>query len=204
MAEQAAERNRQPRKVTDEKFKDQLLHKLYELRKANNLCDITLRAEGQDFSAHRCVLSAASDYFKALFSSELQVKENQNSLVELNEVKCAVLAEALLFIYTGEMNITAQNVQDLVMIGDYLIIPSLKTKASQFLEESINASNCIALESFASQHNCESLRLTAVKHKQQHFVGFYEVKGLSVAWFRTSKRIDVSRRATDLRRRRSL
>jgi len=176
VAEEAAERIRQPRKVTDEKFKDQLLHKLDELRKANNLCDITLRAEGQDFPAHRCVLSAASDYFRALFSSELQVKENQSNLVELNEVKCSVLAEVILFIYTGEMNIGAQNAQDLVMVGDYLIIPSLKTKASQFVEESINTSNCIALELFASQYNCESLRLTAIKHKQQHFIAFVKSK----------------------------
>ena len=176
MAEQAAERIRQPRKVTDEKFKNQLLHKLDELRKANNLCDITIRAEGQDFPAHRCVLSAASDYFRALFSSELQVKENQSNLVELNEVKCSVLAEVLLFIYTGEMNIDAENAQDLVMVGDYLIIPSLKTKASQFLEESINASNCIALELFASQYSCESLRLSAIKHKQQHFIAFVKSK----------------------------
>ena len=170
MAEQAA------RKVTDEKFKDQLLHKLDELRKTNNLCDITLRVEGQDFPAHRCVLSAASDYFKALFSSELQVKENQSNLVELSEVKSSVLAEVLLFIYTGEMNIGAQNAQDLVMVGDYLIIPSLKTKASQFLEESINTSNCFALELFASQYNCESLKSTAIKHKQQHFVAFVKSK----------------------------
>ena len=189
MTEQAAEWNRQPRKVTDQKFKDQLLHKLHELRKANSLCDITLRAEGQDFPAHRCVLSAASDYFKALFSSQLQVKENQSSLVELNEVKCSVLAEVLLFIYTGEMNITAQNAQDLVMIGDYLIIPSLKTKASQFLEESINASNCIALESFASQYNCESLRLTAMKHKQQHFVAFVKSKGFLSLGFEQVKEL---------------
>ena len=176
MAEQATQCSRQPRKVTDEEFKNQLLHKLDELRKTNNLCDVNLRAEGQDFPAHRCVLSAASDYFKTLFSSELQVKENQSNLVELNEVKCSVLAEVLLFIYTGEMNIGDQNAQDLVMVGDYLIIPSLKTKASQFLEKSINVSNCNALELFASQYNCESLRLTAIKHKQQHFDAFVKSK----------------------------
>lgn len=39
-------RRQQPRKVIEEKFKDQLLHKLDELRKASNLCDITLRAGG--------------------------------------------------------------------------------------------------------------------------------------------------------------
>jgi len=35
-------------KVIDEKFKEELLHKLDELRKANFRCDTTIRAEGQD------------------------------------------------------------------------------------------------------------------------------------------------------------
>ena len=170
--ENMAGQHQQTRKFTDEEFKNQLLHKLDEHRKANILCDTTLRAEGQEFPAHRCILSAASDYFKALFSSELQVKENQDNFVELSEVKSTVLAEVLQFIYTGEVNIGSQNAQDLVMVSDYLIIPSLKTKASQFLEESITASNCLALESFASQYNCESLRVAVVKYKSQNFVAF--------------------------------
>ena len=167
-----AEQDRQPRKLTEAEFKNQLLHRLDEHRKANILCDATLRAEGQDFAAHRCILSAASDYFKALFSSELQVKENQDNFVELSEVKSTVLAEVLQFIYTGEVNIGSQNAQDLVMVSDYLIIPSLKTKASQFLEKSITSKNCLALESFASQYNCESLRLEVVNYKSRHFVAF--------------------------------
>ena len=46
-----------------EDFKDELLHKLNELRETNILCDATIRAQGQDFTAHKCVLSAASPYF---------------------------------------------------------------------------------------------------------------------------------------------
>ena len=44
------------------------------------------------------------------------------------------------------------------MISDYLIIPSLKTRASDFLVGSINASNCLALKSFASAvtYTCEN------------------------------------------------
>ena len=56
------------------------------------------------------------------------------------------------------------------MIADYLIIPNLKSKASDFLESSLNASNCLALESFASRYNCESLKQAAVAFKCKNFV----------------------------------
>ena len=37
------------------------------------------------------VLSAASDYFQALFCSEFEVKENRDNLVELKEIKSSIM-----------------------------------------------------------------------------------------------------------------
>ena len=154
--------------VCDEDFKNELFDKLNELRETNVLCDTTIRAEGQDFAAHKCVLSAASAYFRALFTS--QMEETKSNMVELQEAKSTTVSEVLQFIYTGKASIDSSNAQDLAMIADYLIIPSLKTRASDFLQGSINASNCLALESFASQYNCESLQQASVTYKCENFV----------------------------------
>jgi len=151
-----------------EDFKDELLHKLNELRETNILCDTTIRAQGQDFPAHKCVLSAASPYFRAKFTSQLQ--QNESNLVELQEEKSMTIGHVLEFIYTGKAIIDSSNAQDLLMIADFLIIPCLKTKASNFLESSLNASNCLALESLASRYNCESLKQAAVVFKYKNFV----------------------------------
>ena len=151
-----------------ENFKDELLHKLNELRETNILCDTTIRAQGQDFPAHKCVLSAASPYFRAKFTSRLQ--ENVSNLVELQEAKSTTISDVLQFIYTGEASIDSSSAQDLLLIADYLIIPSLKSKASNFLESSLNASNCLALESLATQYNCTSLKQAAVAFKFENFV----------------------------------
>ena len=151
-----------------EDFKDELLHKLDELRETNILCDTTIRAQGQDFPAHKCVLSAASPYFRAKFTSQLQ--ENESNLVDFQEEKSTTISHALKFIYTGKVSIDSSTAQDLLMIADYWIIPSLKSKASNFLENSLNASNCLALESFASRYNCESLKQAAVACKLENFV----------------------------------
>jgi len=144
----------------DVEFKEELLSKLNELRKESTLCDATLRIEGQDFAAHRCVLSAASPYFRSLFTSGF--KENESAVVELQEIKSAAVAsEALRFIYTGEVLINASNARDLFRVADYLIVPRLKTKVSEYLKESIDTTNCLALESLASQFGCESLQEAA-------------------------------------------
>ena len=150
-------------------YKDELLHKLNELRETNTLCDATIRVQGQDFPAHRCVLSAASSYFRGMFTSPL--RERKSGLVELREIKSSTFGDVLWFIYTGEeVSTTFANAQDLVMAADYLIMPSLKAKAAFFLESTLNATNCMALESFASRYNCETLKQAAVTYKVKHFV----------------------------------
>ena len=53
--------NEEPQtQVIDEKFKDGILHRLNELRKANIRCDTTLRVEGQMFPAHSHVILQSS------------------------------------------------------------------------------------------------------------------------------------------------
>lgn len=110
-------------KLVDHEFKNEVSRSLNELRKSNLLCDTTIRAEGTDFAALRCVLSATSLYFRALFTTEMN--ENESNFVELEMVKCATLTEVLQFIYTGEAKVDISNAQDLIMAADYLIIPTL-------------------------------------------------------------------------------
>ena len=154
--------------VFNQDFKEKLLFKLHELRNDNFLCDITLRIEGKDFAAHRCVLSAASPYFRSLFTSGF--KENQDSVVELQEIKTTTMDQALRFIYTGEALVNASNAQDLLRTADYLLIPSLKSTVSAYLKKAIDASNCLALELLAVEFSCESLQEAAVAFKLQNFV----------------------------------
>lgn len=151
----------------DEEFKEDLLFNLNELRESKILCDTTIRAEGTDFAAHRCVLTAASEYFRALFTTDF--KENETNVVELKSITSDAMNEVLQFMYTGEAKADSSNAQDLVMAADYFMLPNLKSIASELLEGTISESNCLELESFASQFNCELLKQAAVAYKVNNF-----------------------------------
>ncbi|XP_078365198.1 kelch repeat and BTB domain-containing protein 3-like [Oculina patagonica] len=176
--------------LIDPNFKDVLLHKLNEFRQSNTLCDTTLRAQEQEFAAHRCVLSAASPYFRALFASQFQQnKVDERSVIELKEIKGEAFKQVLQFMYTGEAKVNFSTARDLIVASDYLIIPSLKSRASQFLEKSINASNCFVLESFASQYHCESLEQAAIAYQSQNFTAVVKADDFKSLEFEKVKKL---------------
>ena len=62
-----------PKDIMTNSHAKSILNAMNALRKSNTLCDITLRVENTDFPAHRIVLAACSDYFCAMFTSEVSV-----------------------------------------------------------------------------------------------------------------------------------
>lgn len=63
------------------------------------LCDVVLIAGPRRIPAHRLVLSAASDYFTAMFTSN--VREATQDEVTLKDVDPEALSALVSFIYTG-------------------------------------------------------------------------------------------------------
>lgn len=60
---------------------EQLLSRMNKLRKAEHLCDVTLKVEQTHFPAHRLVLAAASDYFAAMFTGEVRPEIADDQIV---------------------------------------------------------------------------------------------------------------------------
>lgn len=75
-----------PKDIMTNTHAKSILNSMNALRKSNTLCDVTLRVEQKDFPAHRIVLAACSDYFCAMFTSEVRGELPQltgNSLTRL-------------------------------------------------------------------------------------------------------------------------
>ena len=79
------------------------------LRRQNLLCDIVLVADGLEIPCHRAVLAACSPYFYAMFTSDLA--EARADRIVLQEIDGKALSLLIDFVYSGEVQVTEENVQ---------------------------------------------------------------------------------------------
>ena len=71
-------------------------------------CDVVLIVQdGREFKAHRQVLSGASPFFEKLLNSNM--KETQEGVVRLEMFTDSMMAATLQFIYTGDVQILAED-----------------------------------------------------------------------------------------------
>ena len=137
-------------------------------RQQSYFCNITLVAkEGNEFKAHRNVLSAASPFFSKLLQSEM--KEKEEGVIRFEEISKSILSDVLEFIYTGSVEINEKNARDLIIAADYLLLESLKIISGRFLQKQMTTFNCISTFHFAEKYRCEELVLRSTKFIQDNF-----------------------------------
>ena len=146
----------------------ELMKRLNMQRQQTFFCNITLIAkEGNEFKAHRNVLSAASPFFSKLLQSEM--KEKEEGVIRFEEISKSILSDVLEFIYTGSVKISKKNARDLIIAADYLLLQSLKIISGRFLEKQMSSYNCISTIHFAEKYRCEELVLRSTKFIQDNF-----------------------------------
>ena len=151
-----------------------LMERLNNQRKQDYLCDITIVTnDDRKFKAHRNILSAASPIFGKLLESEMM--ENREGIIPFEEISGCVMEDVLEFIYTGTVKITQTNVKELIVAGNYLTIPSLKTASVRFLEKIMSNSNCISTFYFAEKYDCVELIRNSRKFIHKNFASVGEM-----------------------------
>ena len=81
---------------------ERLMRKMETCASKRQLCDVVLIAGNKRIPAHRLVLSAASDYFAAMFMNN--VREASMEEVELKDVDPDALASLVQYTYTGRVS----------------------------------------------------------------------------------------------------
>ncbi|KAF8565218.1 hypothetical protein P879_07256 [Paragonimus westermani] len=136
-------------------------------RKHGQLCDVVIKVGGREFLAHRVVLAATSDYFDAMFSNGMA--ESAQLEVELKSISPDVMDALLDYVYTGQVHVTMENVQDLLPAASLVQMEGVKTACSDFLLAEVDASNVLGIRRFAELHNCRKLEKFARNYAAHNF-----------------------------------
>ncbi|KAI8514839.1 Broad-Complex, Tramtrack and Bric a brac [Branchiostoma belcheri] len=76
-----------PRSFQDESYLHGFLGTVGDLQKEGELQDVVLEVEGRRFPCHRLVLSAASPYFRAMFTSDMAESRQETVVLQLDYVR---------------------------------------------------------------------------------------------------------------------
>lgn len=144
-----------------------LLGGLCELLENDKFVDCVLKIKDQDFPCHKLVLAASSPYFKAMFLSDME--ESKKREVVLKDVEPRIMGMILRYIYTCDIELTEQNVQDIFMAANMYQIPSIFSVCVSYLEHKMVLSNCLAIFRLGLLLECPRLAAKARDHICDHF-----------------------------------
>nr|XP_006811343.1 PREDICTED: kelch-like protein 12-like [Saccoglossus kowalevskii] len=139
-------------------------------RKHAELCDVTLRIAGKRYHTHRSILAACSPYFEAMFTHNMA--ERNQSVIDL---PCLTEDQGrffLTYVYNGGITISSENIDDGVVIADFLGMLKLKQYCSKFMEQTLEPSNCIGYLGLAKDYDFPNFQCFAWDYLKRYF---YEV-----------------------------
>ncbi|XP_018006609.1 protein abrupt isoform X1 [Hyalella azteca] len=131
---------------------------LNQLAEDEAFMDVTLTAEGRSVKAHKSVLSAVSPYFSAV----LRANPCQHPIIIMpRDVRYAELSNIIMYIYKGEMTVSAEDLPSLLKTAELLRITGLSpgenaTSSQQPLTRTTNlssSSSTVTANSFAGLFN---------------------------------------------------
>lgn len=151
----------------DHDFSSELLRQLNGLRQNRILTDVSICAGAREVPCHRNVLASSSPYFRAMFCSNF--RESSEAKVQLKGIESTALDRIVLYVYTGEAHITAENVLPLIEAASMLQYPKLFEACSSYLQSQLTPSNCLGMIRLSEVLSCETLRKKAREVALTHF-----------------------------------
>lgn len=155
--------------VQDDSRSSQILQGLYKMFKAEQFCDITfVTNKKRKLKAHRVVLTTLSPYFEALLGSNWQEKQ-QDAEVGLEWIDETVFTNLVEFAYTGRIEITPENVQDVLHGANFFGVEFIQKSCVNLLKASLDPIACVGILQLAERYAMQDLRSAAKKYCVEHF-----------------------------------
>eukprot|EP00058_Branchiostoma_floridae_P004261 XP_002589749.1 hypothetical protein BRAFLDRAFT_283645 [Branchiostoma floridae] len=158
-----------PRSYEDESYPHGFLGTVGDLQKAGVLQDVVLEVENRRFPCHRLVLSAASPYFRAMFTSDMA--ESRQKTVVLQGLDAGMFEEILSYIYSGTLHVSLDKVQPLYQAADLLQLDYVRDTCSSYMVENmkVERSTCVDLYKFAEVFSVDIVHKQCLQWIVRHF-----------------------------------
>ncbi|ELK11007.1 Kelch-like protein 1 [Pteropus alecto] len=127
--------------------------------KQQQLCDVILIVGNRKIPAHRLVLSSVSDYFAAMFTSD--VCEAKQEEIKMEGIDPNALWDLVQFAYTGCLELKEDTIENLLAAACLLQLPQVVEVCCHFLMKLLHPSNCLGIRAFADAQGCIELMKVA-------------------------------------------
>lgn len=123
--------------------------------------DLVIEVGGQSINAHKSVLAEKSDYFKARLS---------RNILKVKGVSYKTMSTLIDYVYTAQMNVSKDNVVDVITGAKILQIPCAVQAAMDRMSEQITAENCYEILTIAKKQRLSELKETAYGFMSDNFL----------------------------------
>ncbi|XP_032172353.1 kelch-like protein 26 [Mustela lutreola] len=149
-----------------------LLQGLAALRAQGQLLDVVLTINRETFHAHKVVLAACSDYFRAMFTGGM--REASQDIIELKGVSARGLRHIIDFAYSAEVTLDLDCVQDVLGAAVFLQMLPVVELCEEFLKAAMSVETCLNIGHMATTFSLASLKESVDAFTFQHFLQIAE------------------------------
>merc|ERR1712012_366743 len=133
--------------------------------------DVTLVVENHRFHAHKVILAARSEYFRALLYGGM--KESQLEEIELKDTHLLAFKELLRYIYRGHMTLGNQKdelILEILGLAHKYGFQDLESSISDYLKAVLSIKNVCLIYDMASLYGLEKLIISCCFFMDRHAV----------------------------------
>ncbi|XP_013386966.1 BTB/POZ domain-containing protein 9-like isoform X2 [Lingula anatina] len=131
--------------------------------------DVTIIVEQQHFSAHKVILAARSEYFRALLFGGM--RESNCKEIELKDTSATAFRHLLKYIYTGRVNLgemTEDVVLDVLGLAHQYGFVEMEKAISEYLKAVLNTKNVCLIYDIASMYSLRTLSDTCFHYMDRN------------------------------------
>ncbi|XP_004680361.1 PREDICTED: kelch-like protein 1 [Condylura cristata] len=147
---------------------EQTFRKMENYLKQQQLCDVILIVGNRKIPAHRLVLSSVSDYFAAMFTSD--VCEAKQEEIKMEGIDPNALWDLVQFAYTGCLELKEDTIENLLAAACLLQLPQVVEVCCHFLMKLLHPSNCLGIRAFADAQGCIELMKVAHSYTMENIM----------------------------------